>query len=232
MAGPSSPSTQVFASTMTDLMTSLAVVFILLLVVFLKQAHDQSARAKEDVTKELKAFLQEKDLALKQDPEDPLTLAVAVGESQLRFPVGGASLSGGGSQFIDSFFKSFATKICGSELRDKIDAIIIEGHTDRSGEKTPGGVRRNIALSQQRSFSVLERGLGSLQADSDAYECLLKLSSATGRGSRAPLMTTAGEYDPDQSRRVEIKIRVRSAEQQFKRALSVPTQTEDPATQK
>lgn len=213
-AGGNGGSTQVFASTMTDLMTSLAVIFILLLVVFLKQAHDQSRKAKDEVRNKLESFLEQKSLALKQDPEDPLKLTVMVGESQLRFPVGSAALSQDGAAFVNSFFHNLATTVCDAKLREKVDSVVIEGHTDTSGEKTPEGVRKNIRLSQQRSYSVLEQALTSVQADPELYQCLLTLTSANGRGSRMPVLVN-GTYDPDQSRRVEIKVQVRSAEQQF-----------------
>jgi outer membrane protein OmpA-like peptidoglycan-associated protein len=221
MAGgtSSSGSAQTFASTLTDLMTSLAVTFILLLVVFLKQAHDQAQRAKSDVQSQLQTLLQEKNLTLKQDAEDPLTLSVMVGENQLRFPLSSAALSTQGSQFIDQFFKNFSTKLCSGTLKDKVDSIVIEGHTDTSGERNAIGVRNNIALSQKRSYSVLERAMRSLQGDPSTYECFLKLASASGRGSRKPVMVD-GVYNADLSRRVEIKIRVRSAEQQFKQLVS------------
>jgi outer membrane protein OmpA-like peptidoglycan-associated protein len=208
--------TQAFSSTLTDLMTSLAVIFVLLLVVFLKQAHDQSKRAKDQVKEQLGLLLEEKSLALQQDATDPLSLTVMVGENQLRFPLGEYSLSRQGQDFVDQFFSSFARKICQPELREKVDSIVIEGHTDTSGERTEEGVRKNILLSQRRSFSVLERAMRSVQADKETYECLLRLSSATGRGSRKPIFAGT-EYQPDQSRRVEIKIRVRSAEQQFRK---------------
>lgn len=209
---------QAFASSLTDLMTSLAVIFILLLVVFLKQAHDHAQRAKEEISGQLAALLHEKDLALRQDPEDPLTLSVMVGENQLRFALGSSTLSSPGRGFVDTFFSHFATKICDPSLRDKVDGILIEGHTDTSGERTAEGVRNNISLSQRRSYAVLERALRSVRADSETHECLLKLAAATGRGSRNPLLTD-GSYDADQSRRVEIRIRVRSAEQLFKRLI-------------
>lgn len=208
--------TQAFSSTLTDLMTSLAVIFVLLLVVFLKQAHDQSKRAKDQVKEQLGLLLEEKSLALQQDATDPLSLTVMVGENQLRFPLGEYSLSRQGQDFVDQFFSSFARKICQPELREKVDSIVIEGHTDTSGERTEEGVRKNILLSQRRSFSVLERAMRSVQSDKETYECLLRLSSATGRGSRKPIFAGT-EYQPDQSRRVEIKIRVRSAEQQFRK---------------
>ncbi|MCM2278362.1 MAG: hypothetical protein NDJ89_09830 [Oligoflexia bacterium] len=215
MAGGGPGGTQAFASTLTDLMTSLAIIFVLLLVVFLKQAHDQAKKAKEEIHAQLGTLLEEKSLSLRQDPDDPLKLIVMVGESQLRFPLGSAALSTEGAAFVNGFFRNFANRVCSPELRPKIDSVVIEGHTDTSGEKTPGGVRKNILLSQKRSYSVLEQALSSVQGDAAVYECLLKLTSANGRGSRMPIQVD-GQYQADLSRRVEIKIQVRSAEQQFK----------------
>lgn len=208
-------SNNTFASTLTDLMTSLAVIFILLLVVFLKNSHDQSQRAKEKVSNELTAFLKNESLSLHQDPDDPLRLVVMVGEDQLRFAHGDSSLNPAGKTFVTGFFKTFSQKVCDDSLRSKIDSILIEGHTDTTGEKTPEGVGRNIFLSQKRAYSVLEEALRAVQLDPKTYECLLKLTSANGRGSRNPILVE-NKYDPEKSRRVEIKIRVRSSEQQFK----------------
>lgn len=210
---------QTFASTLTDLMTSLAVIFILLLVVFLKNSHDQSKQAKEKVSNELSAFLKNESLSLHQDPDDPLRLVVMVGEDQLRFPHGDASLTSAGKNFVNGFFKTFSQKVCDDSLRSKIDSILIEGHTDTTGERTPEGVRQNIFLSQKRAYSVLEEALKTVQLDPKTYECLLKLTSANGRGSRNPVLVEQ-VYNPDKSRRVEIKIRVRSSEQQFKEMAS------------
>lgn len=196
-------------------MTSLAVIFVLLLIVFMKSARDQSQRSKNAVTDQLKELADAKNLPLHQDPNDPLSLVLQVGEDQLRFPVGGATLSDAGSRFIDDFIPRAARRLCDPKTRKQIDSILIEGHTDRSGESTLEGVRRNIALSQKRSFSVLERGMSSIQADRPTYECLLELASASGRGSARPVLVD-GEYDADRSRRVDIRIRVRSSEQAFK----------------
>lgn len=208
-----------FQSTLTDLMTSLAVIFILLLVVFLKQAHDQSKNTKDKIQEQLKELLVQQKLQLRPDAEDPLSLNVAVGEDILRFPLGSAALSAQGREFVADFFSDFSKTICAPDLRSKIDSIVIEGHTDRSGEKTGEGVKNNIALSQRRSYSVLEQALAAAQSNPEHYECLLKLSSASGRGSRTPVMSSAGEYLPDQSRRVQIRIRVKSAEQALKEQL-------------
>jgi outer membrane protein OmpA-like peptidoglycan-associated protein len=210
MAGGAPGGTQAFASTLTDLMTSLAVIFILLVVVFLKQVHDQGHKAREAVKDGLSSYLEQKQVPVKSDSDDPLSLTVMLGELHLQFPKGRAYLTAEGKAFTREFFKSFADKVCAPVMRAKIDSITVEGHTDTSGEQTVAGVRRNIDISQRRAYAVLEQGLRALEPDPELYECMLVLASASGRGSRRPVMIN-GLYSPDQSRRVEIKIRVKSS---------------------
>lgn len=216
-----------FQSTLTDLMTSLAVIFILLLVVFLKQAHDQGKNTKTELEKRLSSLLESQNLAVRADAEDPLSLQVQVGEDKLRFSLGSAALSADAQQFVGGFFKEFSHRICSPEVMNKIDSVVIEGHTDRSGEKTAEGVNRNIALSQRRSFAVLEQALSSLSNEAGSYECLLKLTSANGRGSRAPVFDSNGQYSADLSRRVQIRIRVKSAEQKASSLGTLPAAPAD-----
>ena len=172
-------------------MTSLAVIFILLLVVFLKQAHDQTKKAKDEVKEQLQALLEEKSLQLKQDPDDPLTLAVMVGENLLRFPVGGAALSTDGAGFVDKFFKDFAVKICSEPLRSKVDSLLIEGHTDTSGEKRPMG-------SETISCSVRNVRMPSSTAHLKAFKTTVLPTNVSSRSPRraaavreVPLPSTA-----------------------------------------
>jgi outer membrane protein OmpA-like peptidoglycan-associated protein len=200
--------TQAFASTLTDLMTSLAVIFILLLVVFLKQAHNRSNRAAAAVKDGLSSFLEQKELPLKQSSDDPQSLTVMVGELHLRFAIGRAALTRQSRAFVDDFFATFAGKVCDPSMRGRIDSITVEGNTDKSGEQTREGARKNIVISQQRAMAVLEQGLRSLEARPYQHDCLAVMTSAIGRGATNPVLVD-GLYDADQSRRVEIKIRVR-----------------------
>lgn len=193
-------------------MASLAVIFILLSVVFIHNASKKRENDKDLIKSSLSEVLEKNKLPLRQDPNDPLMLAVSVGEDVLKFGLNSATLSPAGTKFLDEFSPELTEQLCSDAVRSKIDSIIIEGHTDRSGELNPDGTRRNIRLSQNRSFAVLERALVAVQKRADLAECLLKLTSATGRGSQTPVETD-GEYDADLSRRVEIKIRVKSSEQ-------------------
>lgn len=190
-------------------MTSLAVIFILLLVVFLKQAHNQGSKAREEVKDGLSSILEQKNLKVQQDNDDPFKLTVMMGELHVRFPLGRATLNAEGREFVNGFFKTFAAKICEPAMRNRVESVAVEGNTDTSGEQTSAGVRKNIAISQQRAYAVLERGLDSIESNPRLYECMLALTSASGRGSRNPILVN-GAYSADLSRRVEFKIRVRS----------------------
>ncbi len=202
------------AHSFTDLMASLAVIFILLTVVFIRSASQRSEKTKDEVRNGLAEVLEKNKLPLRQDPNNPLALRVAVDEKVLKFPVNSAAISAEGEQFVDGFMPQLVKQLCTEPVRSRLDAIIIEGHTDRSGENTPDGMRRNIKLSQARSFSVLDRAIQSVRANPELSDCLLKVASATGRGSAVPVMG-AGGYSPDLSRRVEILIRVKSTEQEL-----------------
>lgn len=198
----------------TDLMASLAVIFILLTVVFIRNASQRTEKTKDAVRSGLAELLEKNKLPLRQDPNDPLALRVAVPEKELKFPLNSAALSPQGERFVDGFMPALVRQLCSEPIRSRLDGVIIEGHTDRSGESTPEGMRRNIRLSQSRSFSVLDRSLQAVRSDPGLSACLLKLASATGRGSSVPVMG-AGGYSPELSRRVEILIRVKSSEQEL-----------------
>ena len=215
MAGSGGGPTERFASTLTDLMTSLAVIFVLLLVVFLKNSQEKPSQSKQLVKSQISEIVKDQDLKVTLSPDDPLSVIVSVAEDKLRFPLNGHSVGVEGAKFLGDFFVPFSRKVCAEPLRSQLDSLVIEGHTDTSGEMRPEGIHRNIELSQQRSFAVLAQALKSIRSDPGLYECLLKLTSATGRGSRSPIVRF-GAYQAALSRRVEIKIRVKSNEQRFR----------------
>lgn len=71
----------------------------------------------------------------------------------------------------------------------------------------------NLPLSQARSMAVAHESLTILQAESTLRSCFLTYLSASGRGSSEPLRDVVGKEDKARSRRVIFKIRVRSLEQ-------------------
>lgn len=117
-------------------------------------------------------------------------------------------LSSTADQFLAEALPFYVGALCGP-LRDKIDSLAIEGHTDDHGSDA-----FNLKLSQERSLAVMVKGLEVIQTkEPAAYQCFQEITSATGRGRQDLLYDTPDMVNREQSRRVIFKIRLRSAEQ-------------------
>lgn len=198
----------------TDLMTSLAVIFILLLTAYINDfydVHSQAAEIKKNVKEELREHFKQFNLILEDDPKDPLVLLVVVPEDLLKFEIGKAELRPEAEIFLKEAMPNFAHALCGS-LIQKIDSVIIEGHTDYTGTD-----EYNLKLSQERSFSVMSRALKEIKELPKTHfdnKCFQEMTAASGRGEQDPILDPRyGIPDPQKSRRVIFKIRIKSAEQ-------------------
>jgi len=196
----------------TDLMTSLAVVFILLFAAQITKTSSATQSElqdnKEDVQTALRDHIQRLGLSLDSDPRDPLALLIVVPENRLTFEFGKSMLSSTADQFLAEALPFYVGALCGP-LRDKIDSLAIEGHTDDHGSDA-----FNLKLSQERSLAVMVKGLEVIQTkEPAAYQCFQEITSATGRGRQDLLYDTPDMVNREQSRRVIFKIRLRSAEQ-------------------
>ena len=196
----------------TDLMTSLAVVFILLFAAQITKtssaAQSELQENKEDVQSALRDHIQRLGLSLDTDPRDPLALVIVVPEDRLTFEFGKSSLSPTADRFLEDALPFYVGALCGP-LRDKIDSLAIEGHTDDHGSDA-----FNLKLSQERSLAVMVKGLEIVQAtEPTAYQCFQEIASASGRGKQDLIYASAATVNREKSRRVIFKIRLRSAEQ-------------------
>lgn len=196
----------------TDLMTSLAVVFILLFAAQITKtssaAQSELQDNKEDVQTALRDHIQRLGLSLDADPRDPLALLIVVPENRLTFEFGKSTLSPTADQFLAEALPFYVGALCGP-LRDKIDSLAIEGHTDDHGSDA-----FNLKLSQERSLAVMVKGLEVIQAAEPAsYQCFQEITSAAGRGKQDLIYDSPAMVNREQSRRVIFKIRLRSAEQ-------------------
>src|SRR5580765_2948986 len=93
------------SSSMTDLMTSLAVIFILLLVATMNNKQQEVQQSRENILAKLRETLNQelveyKGLELKDDKDDPLSLIVVVPEGLLNFPVNKADIPDQGLVFL------------------------------------------------------------------------------------------------------------------------------------
>ncbi|MGB0910507.1 MAG: OmpA family protein [Nitrospirales bacterium] len=196
----------------TDLMTSLAMVFILLFAAFITQtsseARSQLQENKENVRGALHDHLEKLGLSLNADPRDPLTLLIVVPENLLTFEFGESLLTSRANQFLEDAMPFYAAVVCGP-MRDKIDSLAIQGHTDNHGNDI-----YNLQLSQARSLAVMVKGLEVIQAqEPSAYQCFQEMTVASGRGRQDLIYKSDNNINHEKSRRVIFKIRLRSTEQ-------------------
>lgn len=206
------------SSSLTDLMTSLMVIFVLLLVAALNNASAEGENARNVMLDQLKVALQdfaEKGVRVDKDPADPLGLLILVPEKFFDFAVDKSDIPNGGVEFLENFAPRLATTACSDRYRPEISSIVVEGHTDSTGTD-----EHNLKLSQERSLAVVQETLEILGRDQGGEKaCFLDFLSANGRGSREPITDENGTEDKDRSRRVIFKIRVRSLEQRAIRTL-------------
>ncbi len=218
--GPSS----VLTIGVTDLMTSLAVIFILLFSAYVTKVSETESQAKmpapipvqapqaakistDDIKTLLHDHFQRFDLSLDADPADPHVLRIVVPEALLNFEFGKGSLTAVADRFLGEAMPSYAMLMCGT-LRNRIDSLVIEGHTDDRGSDI-----YNLKLSQERSLNVMVKGLAVIRDSAPwAYRCFQEKTSASGRGRQDLVLDQSRVLDRDKSRRVVFKIRLRATD--------------------
>ncbi len=195
---------------MADLMTSLAVMFLLLFVAVpwrppehqLHLAQPDSATEPAAVASTLADELRPFGLEPKQ--VDASELMVVMPEALLNFEFGKSALSAAALRYVAEVMPVYAGAVCGA-IRDRIESIVVEGHTDDVGNDAV-----NLKLSQARALAVLVASVQAIElADPAAAACFQSLASASGRGKQ-DLVYRNRKIDQDQSRRVVLKMRLRT----------------------
>lgn len=204
------------ANSFTDLMTSIAVIFILLLCAFLNNAFEEGQNTRIKILEKLQLQLKEyvvKGVKIESDPNDPLALLILVPEGLLEFQLDRSEIPSKGIEFLDVFIPKLTDTIYDKEFRNDIGSVVVEGHTDSWGSDT-----HNLQLSQNRSMAVVSQCINILESQdglpsrNGKIDYFLRVLSASGRGKQ-DLMIVDGKEDHQQSRRVVFKIRVRSFEE-------------------
>ena len=197
------------SSSLTDLMTSLMVIFVLLLLVFVSHTASKDAAVTDVLLAKLKTDLEPQGFnenSIRPDPKDRNAILVIVPGQLMNFENQKADLQAGGKQFLQTHIPAFADVLCSDEFRPSIDSIVVEGHTDskRYGATVEESQNNNLKLSQDRSMAVVKEALTDLAGHEAERNCFLEKLSATGRGEQDP------EKTDDESRRVIFKIRVKA----------------------
>jgi outer membrane protein OmpA-like peptidoglycan-associated protein len=216
------------ASSFTDLMTSLAVIFILLLVASVNNQHQElsSMRNKlaqrtksvkdrrEDLMKKLKAELvpQLPNLQIEEDPKDPFGVLVIPPKKLEGFAKDHSDLPADAEGYLSNFAPKLAAVVCSDLLRSELSSVVVEGHADSSGSD-----EHNLRLSVARSMMVVSDSLGAVgpigaTMNQATIDCFAHLLTTSGRG-KGEVLTINGVEDRERSRRVVFKVRLKTLEE-------------------
>ncbi len=209
---------------LSDLMTGLMVMFLLIAVTYMIRVEADAYRVKEvavayteikdalfnALNSEFKGDLQRwKAQLIKYD------LAIRFTEPEVLFAEGSSDLKPEFRAILGDFFPRYVRILTSREVR-------IEGHTssDWTGVTTPEDAYfRNMELSQARTRSALVFALG-LPEVSGERGWLRQYLTANGLSSSHPVFDASGVEDPARSRRVEFRVRT-DAETRIAKILEV-----------
>ena len=209
---------QFFTTGITDLITSVAIIFVLLFVVALQPAPIASVSADptdSNARDILMSQFERLGLPIEKDPDDPQLLLLIMPESLLNFDFGRATLRPAAEAYLQKVIPQYASAFCGP-FRSLIESVTIEGHTDDVGED-----RRNLRLSQERAFRVMVKAMDILQGRPED-DCFQQITTASGRGKQDLWYGIDQRLSRDKSRRVVFKIRLQAPALPRERSLAAP----------
>lgn len=200
------------SSSLTDLMTSLMVIFVLLLVSRLNNQAGWRAVAAAELEKRLQAQTTStgQQATVGRAADDPNTIVIEVPDTLISFDPQQSTLKPGGETFLGAHIPAWAGIMCASDIRPNIDNIVVEGHSDQTrwqNSTFEESKEKNLVLSQGRSMAVVRHSLQVLHDRPDYRDCFLQKLSATGRGEEEP--ADRGNPASVRNRRVVFKIRLR-----------------------
>ncbi len=191
----------------SDLMTSLLFIFILILAYTIftfsqkSEAYEENFKNRQMLLEELQKELKQKHVDVDIDPQN--------GNMRIRsdtfFALGSADLSAEGYMKIGIIAKEVTSKMQEPNYKKAIDTIFIEGHTDNVPVDSYRGGRRwtNMELSAQRAINTFlamnsSAGVGTLKNSTDRY-----LFSYSGYAEQRPIASNDSIAGRQQNRRIE-----------------------------
>ncbi len=123
--------------------------------------------------------------------------------SNILFDKGKAILKESSKKQLKKVFIEYVGALVGNkDIKDHIDKIIIEGHTD-----SDGGFLYNLELSQKRAYEVMNY---LLTLNFVKKNNIKPLMIASGRSYLDPIYDKNGKENKDASRRIEIKFSLKN----------------------
>lgn len=206
----------------SDLMTGLMIIFLFVAVAYMIQVQDNQSVLTDYV--ETKQHLHER--LVNEFKGDTSKWKMVVGkdlsmkfkEPEVLFAIGSGTIQPKFMQILDEFIPRYLGILLTDSLRDRIQEIRIEGHTDdlRMVKYGTDPYLSNVLLSQERAYNVLKyiREMPSYENYSIEQRKLLDYwftanglsygKALDARGGYAAL--TGDSIDRDNSRRVEFRI--------------------------
>lgn len=216
---------------LSDLMTGLMVMFLLIAVCYMVRVEADADRVKTVAVayNEIRDALYE-ELRKEFSPDLPrwhaqlikADLTIRFSEPDILFAEGSSELKPAFKSILNDFFPRYVRILTSPKYRGAISEIRIEGHTssDWTGAKSStDAYLHNMELSQARTRSALLYVLALPQVRGEA-DWLRRLVTANGLSSSRPILDASGNEDAARSRRVEFKIRT-DAETRIAKILEV-----------
>ena len=208
-----SAESNIFWVTMTDLMTGLVLVFIVLFFYTYINSHYQAFQqnmAKENASKTLQQSLKNQSI---EATVDPVSGIVKISDLEL-FEVNSYKLSAKGKAYLDKFAPAYLNSIFTNDyLNRNIDKIIIQGHTDSQtykGKYTQDEqYMKNMELSLNRAYEVANY-ITNTPYNKNNGNRLRKMIIVEGASFSEPVLL-GGKEDFAKSRRVELKITLKNS---------------------
>jgi outer membrane protein OmpA-like peptidoglycan-associated protein len=216
---------------LSDLMTGLMAMFLLISVLYMTRIEIDANRIKEVAV----AYSENRD-ALYEDLErefhsdliawraelDRDQLSIRFTEPEVLFATGSSDLKPNFKAILDDFFPRYPRILTSAKYRQTITEVRIEGHTSSVWNQATSedeAYFRNMALSQERTRSTLSYVIG-IPAVEQERRWLKQYVTANGLSSSKAILAADGTEDRERSQRVEFKVRT-DAELRIAKILSL-----------
>lgn len=197
----------IFWITMTDLMTGLVLVFIVMFIFsYLSNQYRelQANLAKENATKALAETLASQNIKAAVNPSG----LVKISDLEL-FEINSYKLSENGKKYLDKFAPTYLNSLFTNDyMKENLVKIIIQGHTDSQtfkGKYTDDEqYMKNMELSLNRAYEVAKYMTNTPYNKTNGNK-LRKMIIVEGASFSDPILID-GKEDYNKSRRVELKL--------------------------
>jgi outer membrane protein OmpA-like peptidoglycan-associated protein len=209
---------------LSDLMTGLMMMFLLISVIFMLKVEADSLLVKsansrmreiallyEQMKTQLYVDLREefKNDLVRWDAEVLPDATVRFKAPDVLFAIGQAELRPKFKETLDEFFPRYVAILGSAKYAESIEEVRIEGHTSGSwlaARSYEEAYFQNLALSQERTRNTLHYIL-TLPSISSKVQWLLPRISATGLSYSRRIFDLNGQEDSARSQRVEFRVR-------------------------